>query len=427
MEVPRPAQRHEHIHDTNLILDREIYSQNLNICKLERKLNIVTSPEPERIQTVDQHDSTICPKTGPGSTLPGSLLKARLYSKFISNQSKTIEEAPTPRTLSRFASQTGVHSLLERVIISSNSNLSPVMHTKQLLRPIRARLFPIEFRAERGTIFEQPNRVYLPALHLQPQSGALKTEVFRAQRIESVSSSYCDELDALDDTDIEVVYPSYSFGWILHIRNAKLEAGRESYAAFFDKACELNIQTAACWVIREIEKMARIYTIPLVIIKCEALIKVSLGPLSYPLQHSLLMSCIFNHISVAALIKKPGQKFMNGLSGRIIAASTIQFYYNEYRTRVQRLQAESEHRAKKQIIAIFKAIKVRKSFLKKVKTRMANDHIVFGKIQDNYINQAKDLYTSKRVLVYICPQERAEESFCHLERYALYLKIGHIP
>ena len=39
---------------------------------------------------------------------------------------------------------------------------------KKYLRPLKARMFPISFKTDHGSIWEQPRRVYLPALRLAP-------------------------------------------------------------------------------------------------------------------------------------------------------------------------------------------------------------------------------------------------------------------
>ncbi|KAJ3335825.1 hypothetical protein HDU91_002014 [Kappamyces sp. JEL0680] len=314
---------------------------------LEWKLNVGKDVAKEfvALDASDRKRLVAGEMTGPGAPKAGSglLRNAKLYSKFTSNRGDCVElpqelARPTTELLSRWPSHNGIANLIDRCIIPPHADVAPVLrgaNDKKYLRPLKARMFPIQFKTDRGTIFEQPHRVYLPALHLDPQNHKPVQELVP----HPATAGSCGESPgfdslALPDPDSERgIVPSYSSGWVVLIQNGRLEGNTGPYISLFEKICALGIQPAAMYLLDEICRFAASYSLPLVMVKCQVVIDKCLATIAYPIKPSVLMECIFNLDKVVSLMNKPGQRFKNGDEGRHYAAKTIQFYYSQYRTR----------------------------------------------------------------------------------------------
>ena len=152
--------------------------------------------------------------------------------------------------LSRWVSQTGVLSLIERGIVPKavQEDMSSILKgskEKSYLRAIKSRVFPMELKTDLGSIWEQPRRVYLPALRLDKahqlhhplvneenmyvdfaQQQALKQILDANDAMSSKDGRnsslvhYDEDVEkSLLSQSVNQINPTYSSGWVLYIQN----------------------------------------------------------------------------------------------------------------------------------------------------------------------------------------------------------------
>ena len=235
--------------------------------------------------------------------------------------------------LSRWVSQTGVLSLIERGIVPKavQEDMSSILKgskEKSYLRAIKSRVFPMELKTDLGSIWEQPRRVYLPALRLDKahqlhhplvneenmyvdfaQQQALKQILDANDAMSSKDGRnsslvhYDEDVEkSLLSQSVNQINPTYSSGWVLYIQNGRLlESGNPSFCSYYKTISSLNLQSAAGIIVESILKWAVMYSIPLITVKCSEIIKLCRDPLFFPIPAKKLLNCIFNEKEVVSL------------------------------------------------------------------------------------------------------------------------------
>lgn len=114
-------------------------------------------------------------RSSAGQSLSRSGRKtAKLSKKYDANLYAFGEKPEMPmEILSNWASETGILNLIDRSVVPPHVDVSPALKgttQKEYLRNVKARMFPISLKTDHGSIWEQPRRVYLPALRLVPET-----------------------------------------------------------------------------------------------------------------------------------------------------------------------------------------------------------------------------------------------------------------
>jgi hypothetical protein len=377
--------------------------------QIESKLHICPEPRNFKNFDKDQYLQRSCEDGGGGFANPKSRLKtAPLYTKYPAanlpysvlggaitvaseDQSlpaqqldvKTLTKMPMDQ-MTRWVSQTGVLSLIERGIVpkAAQKDMASILkggRDKSYLRAIKSRIFPIELKTDLGSIWEQPRRVYLPALRLdkalqnQPsvqneenmyidiaQQQALK-QILDNDDIQSSldgrSSTIIFDEDEMEKTllsqSVNQLNPKYSSGWVLYIQNGiLLETNSPSFCSYYSTVSKLNLQSAAGLLMEGLLNWATMYSIPLITVKCSEIIELCREPLCFPIPAKKLLDCVFNREQVSLfstvyanelillapsqveqLMSQKTRLYLNGDIGKNIAARTIQYYYYRHRTR----------------------------------------------------------------------------------------------
>jgi hypothetical protein len=207
-------------------------------------------------------------------------------------------------------------------------------------------------------------------LHLD---AATSTEQVLALETDACTTETISRIESIDFNGNSFI-PSYSSGWVVYIQNGHLESKTGSFSSFSQQICKLEIQPAASWLLDEIAKFAQVWSLPLVMVRCQKIIELCLANLMFPFKTSHIIECIFNQDQIFAIMKRPGQLFRNGTKGMEYAAKTIQFHYNQYQTRflfsltsrVERRKQELNFRAKRLMKEFIIAYRARKEFFKAV-------------------------------------------------------------
>lgn len=272
------------------------------------------------------------------SILSRKLKHAQLYShvqtNWIARQKNTSGLADVPSDISRLASLTGINHLQENAILPRHIDMAPAFagrNSKKYLRLTKSKLFPIQFKADRGTLFDGAHYSYVPKFAKQdlvPRPNLIypKVDESNSEMLSNVSPylRYFDHEEGNDNREVP--------GWVIYINQGAVETDTPAYRIFAERLINLNLEPFALWIIEQITRLMSHHAIPKVIVNCETVIEICYKPISYPIHRDMLLDCIFNKKEVMELMKKPGQKFLHK-EGKHLAALVIQFHYRHYRTR----------------------------------------------------------------------------------------------
>ena len=242
------------------------------------------------------------------NSLKTRLKKANLYRKYEANTLSSSEFLEmSAEELNKWISQAGVLSLIERGLVprSVQDEMGPALkgfYEKNYLRAVQSRMFPVQLKTDHGSIWEQPRRVYLPALKLLPDlSREQYCHTGLSQNVSLVGSQRSSFIineeseKELLEQNVSLINPTYATGWVIYIQNGRIIETTESFLSYYQTITEMNFQSVAGYIIDSIVRLSISYSIPLITIKCYDIIELCKQPLlTPPIPNEKLLKCIFN-------------------------------------------------------------------------------------------------------------------------------------
>ncbi|KAJ2999228.1 hypothetical protein HDV02_003322 [Globomyces sp. JEL0801] len=329
-----------------------------------------------------------------------------MYTYFDTNIPKlqrmvSPSELPVPSNIVNLSKQHGVQTFIDRAIIPPHVDVAPLFQPK-FLRAIKAKQFQHKFKLEKGITVG--GGLYLPGLHLERNKSPVVSDSPKLIMPDPINynSPPFPESDPLTADGIDIWSDDFRQlenqpGWVIYIKYGIIDDNTPSYLIFIEKIKELNIKSAALWILEKIVYKMKYFAVPMVAINCERVIKLCSTPLCFIVTDQLIISCVFNKLQTTKFLNSPARRFL-GPDGKWLAAYHIQSVYRFYRTTKQREEKFIQFRAYNQI----KRVRYQKFCKKKLlNERVSKNLLLFEEFQNSFVSNGDNLLSTNRVIIHI--------------------------